>query len=67
MARWYETNDYDDGEQPGKQDTPSGWSGPFGPPKPKRSLFNGCTVVIFLVLAGYALGALSALPYGGHA
>jgi hypothetical protein len=36
MARWWETNDYDDAESPGKQDTPAGWSGPFGPPQDKK-------------------------------
>jgi hypothetical protein len=45
MARWWETNDYDDGEQPGKQDTPAGWKGPFGPPKPR----GACAVVLLLV------------------
>jgi hypothetical protein len=64
MPAWWETNDYDDGEQPGKQDTPAGWSGPFGPPK-RRQPRGACAVVLLLGALIYASGVVTPLLAGG--
>lgn len=62
MPAWWETNDYDDAENPHKQDTPAGWNGPFGPPRRRQ---RGACAVLLLGALIYVSGVVTPLLAGG--